>query len=121
MWGNELPIGTHMMSDKTYKVYVWDGKQWNPNVTFKKVKELKYSLSLSMYQDNELNDFDSPPLEDVKKIKLKIKKPCMYNLFVQKMMLSKKYNHLSIQDRMRAIAKDWKNSTSVNLKSDENL
>lgn len=108
MWGSYLPIGTYMMDPKSNNIYVWTGKIWSKEQIQKKDLDLKYSSNLI------IGESDSPPNynSSTKPIKIKTKKPCKYNNFIKDMILSKKYNHLSCQERMKAIAKEWKNRES---------
>lgn len=109
MWGSNLPIGTHMMDPKTLNIYIWNGKIWSKELQQSKTLDIVYACSTQKVIEHE-----SPPnfIASFKKIKVKTKKPCPYNIFIKDMILSKKFDHLSCQERMRAIAKKWKTRES---------
>lgn len=103
------------MDPDTLKTYKYDGHSWIhwqlpvPTVPIVSMSPLPFvpchTPITSPFSSPKPKRRGRPRIHPIKEKK---RVPCAYNLYVKKVNLEGKYNHLGVQERMRMIAADWK-------------
>jgi len=114
-WGSDVPLGTIMTDHITYKTYKWNGKNWilhksgiTPNFESPLINIKRF--------DMVFNSFDTkveiPKRGRPKKkggLECRTRPPSEYNLYVKQQILENVHPLLKGREKLKQIARDWKN------------
>jgi len=115
MFSTDVPEGTYIIDPKTLKTFMFNGKSWvlstckSDIITTHNMSPKPYRIeedTLPPYENPKKNPRGRPRIHKKEQEKKRI--PCAYNNFVREAIAKGTYKDLTVQERMRQIAQDWK-------------